>query len=292
MSLTSADDPDPATTGATARPLALVRSGALYRDPATGQVWFHPWDGAPRVVGRSTPAGPGGDPESDVAAWFDGPDLVVDDTARDRVVSRSREPAAVSTTTEYVEHVGHGRGWIHVSPTQVVWRYEGQGSQGVARRDLVTGTSETPWRPRPATRAAADPSFVDVSSTRAVWVGGHPYEGHGTYLFDSIETERTAVVDAELEHPGRLSPDGSWLLTAEIADGTHGVAMTDLSSGEVWKPFDEDTYAFFSWAYGNVAVMRTNRDVPDGPWVLTSCVASTRSCVELATRGSVVLPNP
>ena len=29
--------------------LALVRSGALYLDPATGDVWFHPWGGKPRV---------------------------------------------------------------------------------------------------------------------------------------------------------------------------------------------------------------------------------------------------
>ena len=52
--------------------LALVRSGAVYLDPATGDVWFHPWGGEPRIVGHDSAAGPGGDPSGDTAAWFEG----------------------------------------------------------------------------------------------------------------------------------------------------------------------------------------------------------------------------
>ena len=51
--------------------LALVRSGAVYLDPVTGDVWFHPWGGEPRIVGHNSAAGPGGDPNGDTAAWFD-----------------------------------------------------------------------------------------------------------------------------------------------------------------------------------------------------------------------------
>jgi hypothetical protein len=277
--------------GAATRHLALVRTGALYRDHRDGRVWFHPWGGSPRVVGRSTAAGPGGDPESDVAAWFDGAELVLYDTARDEVLSRTREPVGVSDRAEYAEHVGHGNGWVHVSPTQVVWRYGGDMSYAVARRDLVAETSQSPWQPRPSSGAAR--RFVDLSSHTAAWVGGAAHAGAGTFAYDSDETEGTTVIDAVLEYPGRLSPDGWWLLTAEIDDGAHGVAFSDLRSGETWKPFDEATYAFFSWAYGDVAVMRTQLQVTNGPWVLTSCSASTRSCVELPTAGDVVvLPNP
>ena len=32
--------------------LTLVRTGALYRDPASDDVWFHPWGGQPRIVGQ------------------------------------------------------------------------------------------------------------------------------------------------------------------------------------------------------------------------------------------------
>ena len=47
--------------------LALVRRGALYRDLTNDDVWFHPWGGEPRVVGHDSSAGPGGDPDGDVA---------------------------------------------------------------------------------------------------------------------------------------------------------------------------------------------------------------------------------
>ena len=81
--------------------LALVRSGAVYLDPATGDVWFHPWGGKPRIVGHDSPGGPGGDPNGDTAAWFEGYDfsgengvlgeLVVYDTAAGREISRSSQ---------------------------------------------------------------------------------------------------------------------------------------------------------------------------------------------------------
>ena len=69
--------------------LALVRTGALYRDQANNDVWFHPWGGEPRIVGRDSREGPGGDPNGDLAAWFEGQELVVYDTAKDLQVSRT-----------------------------------------------------------------------------------------------------------------------------------------------------------------------------------------------------------
>ena len=68
----------------------------MYLDPATGDVWFHPWGGDPRIVGHNSAAGPGGDPNGDTAAWFEGSDalertwqLVVYDTATGREISRT-----------------------------------------------------------------------------------------------------------------------------------------------------------------------------------------------------------
>jgi hypothetical protein len=61
--------------------LALVRTGALYLDPATDDVWFHPWGGQPRIVGHNSSTGPSANPDGDVAAWFDGSRLVLYDTA-------------------------------------------------------------------------------------------------------------------------------------------------------------------------------------------------------------------
>ena len=42
-------------TGGGRRRWCLVRTGALYRDPANNDVWFHPWAGQPRIVGPRLP---------------------------------------------------------------------------------------------------------------------------------------------------------------------------------------------------------------------------------------------
>lgn len=283
--------------------LALVRTGALYRSPRTEDVWFHPWGGEPRVVGHGTAAGPAGDPGGDVAAWFDGRHLVVYDTARGTVISRTREVAGVRQTSEYPEHVGHGNGWVFVSADQVVWR----SPDGLARRDLVARTSEPRWRPvpsdPPAPRVFHGPpgtqpvtvteSFEDVSATSAVWSMQRSRNGNrAVFIVDRAgDTGSRRLAALEAPAVGRLSPDGSWLLTPELADGTHGVAFIDLDTGQAWKPFERSTYAFFSWAYGDVAVMLTSRGTSAGR-TLVACTTTQRTCDQLPTRGDVVLPNP
>jgi hypothetical protein len=129
-----------------------------------------------------------------------------------------------------------------------------------------------------------------MRGTSAVWVVGDSYVGNGTFLDDRAGSTRIRRV-AKLEGLSRLSPDGSWLLTAELADGTHGVAFTDLRTGKIWKPFPKDVYAF-SWAYGDVAVMRTNFEPSAAKWTLTSCSVTARKCEQLKARCDIVLPNP
>lgn len=52
--------------------LALVHDGAVYRNPVSDEIWFHPWDRKPRVVGEGSREGPAGDAYGSTAAWFDG----------------------------------------------------------------------------------------------------------------------------------------------------------------------------------------------------------------------------
>jgi hypothetical protein len=101
-----------------ARGALAVVSGAVYLDPATGGVWFHPWGGDPRIVGHHSAAGPGGDPRivghhsaagpggdpnGDTAVWFEGSDplnatpgeLVVYDMAAGREISRTMQSHGV-----------------------------------------------------------------------------------------------------------------------------------------------------------------------------------------------------
>jgi hypothetical protein len=276
--------------------LALVRTGAVYRDPATNSIWFHPWGGSPRVVGHGAQSGPGGDPQGDVAAWFEGRTLVVYDTARRTVLSRSSEAAGVRSTGWSVEHLSHGNGFMLVSPQQVIWVSP---DDVVGRRDLVARTSALPWQPRPPVAAQRSKGvlpamLVDVSAASAAWAAQSPgMDGPTlyTYFLDGPGTYSQPVAGSE--SPGILSADGSWLLTAEIADGTHGVAITDVRTGEVWKPFTKATYAFFSWAYGDVAVMRVNPRVQESNrWSLVACYVVRRVCSTLGDGSHVLLPNP
>jgi len=102
--------------------LALVRSGALYVDPASGDVWFHPWGGDPRVVGHNSAAGPGGDPNGDIAAWFERSELVVYDTAAGSEVSRTSESHRVGACSGMCgDHFPPGNGFLQVSAERVIW---------------------------------------------------------------------------------------------------------------------------------------------------------------------------
>ncbi len=77
--------------------LTLVRTGALYRDPASDDVWFHPWGGAAAHRGQRIDAMVRrGDVQGDLAAWFEGDELVVYDTVRDSEVLRSTQEPVVN----------------------------------------------------------------------------------------------------------------------------------------------------------------------------------------------------
>jgi len=103
--------------------LALVRSGAVYLDPATGDVWFHPWGGEPRIVGHNSEAGPGGDPNGDTAVWFEDGQLVVYDTAVGRDISRTSQSHSVTDGQGGIggDHFPAGNGFLQVSTERIVW---------------------------------------------------------------------------------------------------------------------------------------------------------------------------
>jgi hypothetical protein len=213
--------------------VTLVRRGALYNDPMTDDVWFHPWGDEPRIVGRGSYEGPSGDPGSDVAAWFEGLDLVVHDTATGRTVARVHEDYAAC---EFAEREGvEGNGFRHVSPVEVVWRSCGAaGPFRVWRYDVTTGVT-----------------------TELQTVSPHDQisDVHDDVVVYWRTSRRTAplVVSSELGHhtldgldPGRLSPDGRYLLS--------GAHVIDVGSGREWRPWDESS-ADVAWGYGRIAMV-------------------------------------
>jgi hypothetical protein len=254
--------------------LALVRTGAIYSDPATDDVWFHPWVGEPRLIGHGSPrSGPGADPTGDLAAWFEGRELVVYDTARSEVISRTGEANTASR-----------RGFVRVDSHQVVWR----STSGLGRRDLDGGDAVLPWHPVAPETRAADPGpleFIDLGPSSAIWAADltNDIEGPKLFLADLAEG-RTRRIEGLAGLGGLLSPNGSFLLT-------FGGAITEVGTGETWKPkpFDDRKVGYgWTWAYGDVAVItawtRGNR------LLVSACSATRRVCATLLTQGDVVLP--
>jgi len=253
--------------------LALVRGGALYRDPATDDVWFHPWGGEPRVVGHDSAAGPGGDLEGDVAAWFEGHELVVYDTARDREISRTTETPVLDYATW--EQSG-GNGFRHVSGEEIVWGSRGQ----VRRLDLATGKSSILWE-APGYGSGSE----DVHNGTRV---RHDLEASDLILeVDGRQERRIPALGPEVE----LSSDGSFLLAPDDSDTNtpHPAAIVDVRSGERWNlPGGDHGYPAIAWSYGDVALVLVDRGSGEGPPL--ACHALTRQCEELPFQGPVLLP--
>ena len=256
--------------------LALVRTGAVYRDPATEDVWFHPWGGEPRVVGH-TLDWPGGDPAGDLAVWLEGSELVVYDTARGQEVSRS-EPPDIVADYQAREHDKGGNGFKHVSTEEVVW----SGTDAVYRLDLRTGEYSTLWE-----LESNAPYLEDVHETTQVW---------GDIQDFSLSVRTPGQPESHLpglEPFGRLSADGSYVLAPwESEEGSHGAAIADVPSGSVWNLPGRPFYAWISWSYGDLAVVLEDRNSGqnDARQDLLACDPARRECDPLPFRGEVLLP--
>jgi hypothetical protein len=260
--------------------LALVRGGALYRDPATDDVWFHPWGGQPEVVGEDVVAGPGGDPEGDLAAWFEGAELVVYDTAHGRESSRV-VVAPVVRRSGYGHGVGDN-GFVHVSGTEVVWRGTNGEPSVVHRIDVQTGRSSLLWPTEPGSAR----ELADTHGSTRLWL--EPVKGEQVPVVEIAGRQQLRLDGRGLVGLPSLSSDGQLLLSATGPYEVHGVAIADVRNGETWQLPVSGSYAWAAWSYGDVALVTVTRDGAMQP--LLACVASTRTCEELPPQGGVLLP--
>ena len=245
--------------------LALVRSGAVYLDPASGDVWFHPWGGKPRIVGHNSAAGPGGNPNGDTAVWFEGSDavnaglgdLVVYDTATGREVSRVLEEHGVGLSSG--DHYPAGNRFLQVSAISVTWAAEAQ----TFTHDLRTHI----------TSAIRSP-FLDV---------------HDEIV--ALGDERGIVVRVpgqadqrypDLEPHFRLSPSGVYLLGVEGTGTRHAAAIVETGAGELWQ-VPKNAYPWIAWSYGDVAMVDTED-------ALLACDAARQECATLHAEHPVLMP--
>ena len=251
--------------------LALVRSGALYQDPGTRSVWFHPWGGEPRIVGDNVVAGPGGDPEGDTAAWFDGSELVVYDTAENREISRTSQPnpAQPNCLGMCDEHYAAGSKFLLVSDERVVWSNNPGGN--THSHDVTTGITSV------IEQRVID--FHDDLTAHEATALRYRNIQRGVVVRMPDGVER---LYPDLEPRARLSPDGSYLLGVELTKDRHGAAIVDVKTGEMWRAAG-DGYHLFAWSYGDIALVQTEE-------ALLACDASRRTCERLPAGRSIRMP--
>jgi hypothetical protein len=245
--------------------LALVRSGAVYQDPATGDVWFHPWGGDPRIVGHNSEAGPGGDPNGDTAAWFEGSDalnagpgeLVVYDTAAGREISRTMERHGVTGTGG--DHYPAGNTFLQVSAERVVWTSWSK----IYSHDVRTQRT-----------SVVEDSYSDVHDQVEVGSDGRslvlrvPGLAEGRY--------------PELESHVRLSPSGNYVLAVESTEARHAAVIVDTRTGELWR-VPKNAYPWIAWSYGDIALVDTED-------ALLACDAARRACESLPAEHPFLMP--
>lgn len=257
--------------------LALVRSGALYLDPATGDVWFHPWGGVPRIVGQNSGSGPGGDPNGDIAAWFEGygplnappfeinggpGELVVYDTAAGREISRTGQSTSlVRCTNMCAEHIPAGNTFLQVSAERVVWK-------------LLEGSFSHDVRTQETSPIAA--SVIDVHGNTTVSID---YSGDRALAFHAPGRAKTRYPD--LEARARVSPTGNHILSIEGAGNRHGAVIIDTGTGELWRI--SSGYSFIAWSYGDIALV-------DNGGLLKACDAARRECQTLTAERPFLMP--
>jgi hypothetical protein len=239
--------------------LALVRTGALYWDGQTRDVWFHPWGGEPRIVGHDSAAGPGGDPQGDTAAWFEGSELVVYDTAEGREVSRTTERSGNDTLSG--DHNPPGNSFLQVSAEHVVWR-----AMNVLSHDLRTGT----------TSVLPEPSYL-LDAHNGIRVFG---DREASTLSVSVPGQSDESYP-DLEARGRLSPSGNYVLTVEGSEQVHAAQILDIRTGELWMP--DDGYPWIAWSYGDMAMV----DVEEG---LLACDVGVQACEKLPAERPFLMP--
>jgi hypothetical protein len=266
--------------------LALVRSGAVYLDPATGDVWFHPWGGDPRIVGHNSAAGPGGDPNGDTAVWFEGFDplnathgeLVVYDTAAGREISRTTQSHGVTGCVGGCgDHRPPGNGFLQVSAERVVWQVLAEPSGlKTYSHDVRTRTTSEVKTPKERYR------IMDVHGDVEV------FGEHGSFNLVLKAPGGAEERYPDLEWFGRLSPSGNYVQAVEDTKERHGAVIVDTRTGELWR-VPKNVYPLIAWSYGDIAMVD---HIEDGRRIgaLLACDAARRTCERLPAERAILMP--
>jgi hypothetical protein len=267
--------------------LALVRSGAVYVDGPVGDVWFHPWGGEPRIVGHNSEAGPGGDPNGDIAVWFEGSDadtlpagpgeLVVYDTAAGREISRTIQSHGVAYS--YRQLLSAGNEFLQVSAERVVWS-SGHDLYSHDVRSRTTSVVKAPGILEP----------LDVHDQIEVFWEDLGASSNVVLRVPGRADERFSDMSPDV----LLSPSGNYLLALESTETPPAAVMIDTRTGELWR-LPKNVYPVIAWSYGDLAMVDNDGTRPIGERAdvavkLLACDAARRACEPLPAERGFLLP--
>jgi hypothetical protein len=280
----------PVPDDATPLSIALVRGGAVYLVPTTLHIRYPPWDGRARDIGRGSreagwKLGPGSDPEGSVAAWFDGTDLVMYDTARGSEVARVSERG--HRVMPFYENE-FGTRFRYVDDRGVVWdARDGR----VLMFDRTTGRTTTVSR---VSHRAHTPYVVDWRPGLRAWDSND--DAHAAVL---TRADGSVLFSGSLgSGPVRFSPDGGYLVTLDrpqdddLSTDVAAPVLVDTTDGTSWRAVASTSDASVGWGYGHTLMYLQSGGTGafDAPAPLIVYDAATRHLVSVEHRGEVVLP--
>lgn len=276
--------------------LALVSGGVVY-DHAH-RIWYQPWSGKPTVIGEADDApntangeqrqvGPAGDPDGTTAAWFDGTELVMYETASGTELARADQPEG--TLPGPVRENGHGNYIVEVTSEAVTW-YDGPGALDLYRFDRRA--DQTTRTSRSSTLDSGDGGVLDVNAGRIAVLNGSDVVD----VFSPAGATTLSLKPGLLSGlVGRFNADGRYLAGITEKDAYHAV-VADTHNGHIFIPSRKDAYPWIGWGYGDtLMVIQDHEGTDDGNphdrSRLLACDISARTCHGVTYRGVITLPN-
>jgi hypothetical protein len=275
---------EPACTGISS--LALVDSGVVYGDQESRQVWYQPLRGPAKEIGEGSVGGPAGDPDGTTAAWFDGTELVMYDTATGTELARATPPREENgpaedefTQPSPQRENAHGNLILEVDSEQVTWLAP------AGRFHFDRRSAHTSLLP-------VDDANLDIHEGRLAIQND---DSTATEVFSSAGDTTLKVEPGRLIGPLRFGADGRYLAGVNERDG-YGVTVADTVTGELFIPQYDDYYPWIGWGYGDTLMViqdheGTDDGNPNDKSQLLACDVSEQTCQRLNRRGAMTLPS-